>query len=108
MLEYPELDEAGRAKIWMNLIALVPRLPTDAKLSSRRAAKYRVAFSDEEYEELASRYKLNGRQIKNSIVLARALARERGTPLSMEVLDRAVNAVAGPRATSTAQSNGTY
>jgi hypothetical protein len=38
---------------------------------------------------------LNGRQIKNSIVLARALARERGIPLSLPVLERAVTAVAG-------------
>jgi hypothetical protein len=38
---------------------------------------------------------MNGRQIKNSIVLARALARERGTSLCMEILRRAVVAVVG-------------
>eukprot|EP00980_Cylindrotheca_fusiformis_P021708 scaffold8535_cov132-Cylindrotheca_fusiformis.AAC.16 len=104
MLGYPPLDEAGRSKVWRNLVELVPAHPIDpetgempAKIakSSRRSSKYRVHFSDEDYKELASGYLLNGRQIKNSIVLARALARERGMPLSKPILKRAVTAVAG-------------
>ena len=35
------------------------------------------------------------RQIKNAIVLARSLAKERGVPLSIDILKRAVSAVAG-------------
>lgn len=104
MLGYPPLDAAGRTKVWRNLIELVPVLPTDettGQLSERildnprRAPKYRQVLTDADYASLGAAYELNGRQIKNSIVLARALARERGTPLALPVLHRAVTAVAG-------------
>jgi hypothetical protein len=104
MLGYPPLDCEGCIKVWKNLIELVPSQPIDITTGKvpdrilknpRKASKYRVNFSDEDYHSLASGYQLNGRQIKNSIVLARALARERGMPLSLPVLQRAVTAVAG-------------
>ncbi|CAB9527803.1 AAA family ATPase [Seminavis robusta] len=107
MLQYPPLDADGRSKVWKNLVELVPAQPVDPETGSvpdriakvpRRASKYRMDFSDEDYKALSTGYTLNGRQIKNSIVLARALARERGSPLSMEVLKRAVTAVAGENA----------
>lgn len=113
MLGYPPLDESGRTKVWRNLIQLVPAHPIDpetgelpAKIakSSRRSSKYRVHFSDADYKELAVGYLLNGRQIKNSIVLARALARERGMPLSKPILKRAVTAVAGEDSATQAES----
>lgn len=109
MLQYPPLDKSGRSKVWKNLVELVPAQPIDPSTGAvpdriakvpRRASKYRMDFSDSDYEDLASFYKLNGRQIKNSIVLARALARERGSPLSMEILKRAVTAVAGENTTA--------
>ena len=95
MLTYPPLDDDGRTKVWKNLVELVPVLPSSTTISARKISKYRMDFSAEDYKSLASAYQLNGRQIKNSIVLARALARERGVPLSLEVLKRAVTAVAG-------------
>ncbi|KAL3908636.1 MAG: hypothetical protein SGILL_008411 [Bacillariaceae sp.] len=104
MLGYPPLGIDGRTKVWKNLVELVPGQPKDPATGTvlpriaknpRRASKYREDFSEDDYKTLASAYELNGRQIKNSIVLARALARERGTPLSMAVLRRAVTAVAG-------------
>eukprot|EP00804_Cyclotella_cryptica_P012300 CCRYP_019993-RA/>CCRYP_019993-RA protein AED:0.05 eAED:0.05 QI:87/0.5/0.33/1/1/1/3/0/879 len=103
MLNYPPLDTAGRAKVWKNLLELVPPIPVDLhgeplaglKNNRRKLSKYRVNFTEEDYYQLASSFFLNGRQIKNSIVLARALARERGVALSIEILQRAVNAVAG-------------
>ena len=98
MLSYPALDTNGRAKVWKNLIELVPVKPSTS--SRRKLPRYRDQFSDEDYNHLAAGYLLNGRQIKNSIVLARALARERGTALSMHVLERAVTAVAGEGAAS--------
>jgi hypothetical protein len=110
MLGYPALDVAGRAKVWKNLVELVHPLPIDADTGApssavlsrpHRASRYRSHFTDEDYSTLAGGYALNGRQIKNSIVLARALARERGTPLSMSILHRAVTAVAGEDATTT-------
>jgi DNA replication protein DnaC len=116
MLTYPPLDAEGRTKVWKNLIELVPSLPVDPSTGEvlerisknpRKCSKYRVNFPDSEYENLASSYGLNGRQIKNSIVLARALARERGVPLSLPVLRRAVTAVAGEEAAISA-SEGVY
>ena len=97
MLSYPPLDVDGRAKVWRNLIELVPTCPKDAKIANnpRKISKYRLEFTKEEYHNLASGYSLNGRQIKNAIVLARSLARERGVPLSIVILKRAVTAVAG-------------
>lgn len=103
MLSYPPLDVDGRAKVWKNLVELVPVCPVDSSgqilprvaANPRKMSKFRMDFTAENYEQLASGYMLNGRQIKNSIVLARALARERGVPLSLDVLKRAVTAVAG-------------
>jgi len=109
MLEYPALDTEGRAKVWKNLIQLVPPLPIEGASGAvpdrilknpRKASRYRVEFSEEAYSNLAAGYLLNGRQIKNSIVLARALARERGSPLSMPILQRAVSAVTGKGTTA--------
>lgn len=108
MLSYPPLDIEGRRKVWMNLIELIPAQPIDNESGKplelkkgRKASKYRIAFSYSDYNGLASEYELNGRQIKNSIVLARSLARERGMPLDMSVLQRAVTAVAGQGESST-------
>ena len=119
MLGYPPLDEAGRAKVWKNLIGLVPVQPTDPETNQvperiasnpRKCSRFRVGFDEEDYLSLAQSYYLNGRQIKNSIVLARALARERGQPLSLPILRRAVTAVAGESAGATTESpeEGTY
>mmetsp|Transcript_29171 Transcript_29171/g.67914 ORF Transcript_29171/g.67914 Transcript_29171/m.67914 type:complete len:812 (-) Transcript_29171:845-3280(-) len=99
MLGYPPLDVAGRTKVWKNLVDLVPVKPAEIK-SGRKSSKFRVEFAEADYTALAEKYELNGRQIKNSIVLARALARERGLPLDMPVLQRAVTAVAGERAST--------
>ena len=104
MLGYPKLDSSGRGKVWKNLIELVPPIPVDPNTGKpnekilskpRKASRYRADFSAEDYKGLAEEFELNGRQIKNSIVLARALARERRTPLNLSVLHRAVVAVAG-------------
>lgn len=98
MLSYPPLDVDGRAKVWKNLVELVPVFPVNASgesMSRRKMSKFRKSFTVEDYLHLAEGYNLNGRQIKNSIVLARALARERGVSLSLDVLKRAVTAVGG-------------
>lgn len=104
MLSYPPLDQAGRVQVWKNLVGLVPITPLDPVTGKipdriaknpRKASRYRIDFSENHFERLAIAYEINGRQIKNSIVLARALARERGLPLSLSILERAVTAVAG-------------
>ena len=95
MLGYPPLDTVGRAKVWQNLIELVPVISDDVE--EKKKSKYRMEFGSEDYQTLGEKYALNGRQIKNSIVLARALARERSASLSMALLHRAVTAVAGQK-----------
>jgi hypothetical protein len=99
MLGYPPLDADGRAQVWKNLIELVPTKPdkqmAQRRKESRHASRYRLPFTETDFQSLATGFQLNGRQIKNSIVLARALARERNVPLSLPILHRAVKAVAG-------------
>ena len=95
MLSYPPLDAEGRAKVWKNLVELVPVRRNSEGLSARKLSRYRLDFTTKDYETLAQAFDLNGRQIKNSIVLARALAKERGVSLSLDILVRAVTAVAG-------------
>ena len=64
MLNYPSLDLAGRAKVWKNLIELVPAVPIgeDGTLcdkitnNRRRLSKYRVNFTEEDYDNLSSRF----------------------------------------------------
>jgi DNA replication protein DnaC len=104
ILGYPALDESGRFQIWRNLIELVPVKPHST--CRRKLSRYRDEFVQDDYNRLARGYLLNGRQIKNSIVLARALAKERGSTLSMSVLERAVTAVAGEGAATS--TGGTY
>ena len=66
--------------------------------SNTQLGKYRLPFTNIEYTYLGESFELNGRQIKNSIVLARALAREKNEPLAMGILKRAVVAVVGESA----------
>ena len=115
MLGYPKLNATGRAKVWKNLIELVPSIPIDPSTGKpsasilskpRKASRYRANFSASDYQGLADEFELNGRQIKNSIVLARALAKERRTPLNLSVLRRAVVAVAGEDVATRNKVNG--
>ena len=55
----------------------------------RRALRYCADFAESDYVGLAVRYRLNGRQIKNSIMLVWVLEKERGTTLSLDVLSHA-------------------
>ncbi|CAD7955938.1 unnamed protein product [Amoebophrya sp. A25] len=83
MLGYDPLNAEGREKVWRNLLGT-------------SASEKIKALTKDEYRHLAS-YVLNGRQIKNSILLGKALSKERGEPLSLVTLERAVRAVAGER-----------
>lgn len=78
-LEYEALDAAGREAVWTNLLSVVAEkhciLPIDCKT-------------------LAS-HEMNGRQIKNSLLLAKALALERQQLLSLSLLERTVAVVTG-------------
>uniref|UniRef100_A0A7S0C3Q1 ATPase AAA-type core domain-containing protein n=2 Tax=Proboscia inermis TaxID=420281 RepID=A0A7S0C3Q1_9STRA len=106
MLGYPALNESGREQVWKNLIELVPTQPksttntntNNTTNNTTKSSRYRLEFTPQNYQTLANGYDLNGRQIKNSIVLARALSRERKLPLDMTILHRAVMAVAGEKA----------
>jgi hypothetical protein len=93
LLDYPALTATGRATVWRNLLDLVPNKSLDT--TTECGDDHRTKLSSC-YTRLGEKYEMNGRQIKNSIVLARALARERNNAdVTMELLERAVAAVAG-------------
>ena len=69
-LRYDQLTEAARAQIWKNLLHRVT-VPVAA---------------DVDYTQLGTHI-LNGRQIKNSVRLAVALAQERGSAVTQAILE---------------------
>lgn len=74
-LRYEPLGATARAKIWKNLVERVS-IDVSTKLA---------------YEDLA-KYVLNGRQIKNAVRLAVALAKERGdSVLTQEILQKTLH-----------------
>jgi len=73
-LKYEALDSAGRTAVWRNLL--------DALSEGHTACP-----------EMLGRHLLNGRQIKNSLLLGKALAKARGEPISTMLLERVVQVV---------------
>lgn len=71
-LRYEPLDQAGRAQVWRNLLGR--------------------AGADEGAVDVGAlaRHELNGRQIKNALQLALALARRDGVPVARRHLDETV------------------
>jgi hypothetical protein len=69
-LRYEPLSPAARAQIWRNLLQRVA-IPVDAGVAPDALAAHA----------------LNGRQIKNAVRLAAALARERGGAVTQEILE---------------------
>ncbi|KAF6810078.1 AAA family [Colletotrichum musicola] len=77
-LQYPELDLAGRRTIWENFIKM-----------AKRNTKLKLDIDEESLETLAE-LQLNGRQIKNSMSVAQAVALKRGKPLTLETIQTAI------------------
>ena len=76
-LKYEALDEKARAKVWSNLLQLI-----DDK--------------DENIDVMKlSHHHMNGRQIKNAIRLAMAMALEMGEKLNHGILEKTIEACAG-------------
>lgn len=71
-LKYDELDTKAKKAIFK---IFVERVRTLEKLDA-------MPFTEEDYNTLA-RYSLNGRQIKNTVRTAQALAVNKGEPLGM-------------------------
>lgn len=80
-LRYDHLDAGARQQVWRNLLARVP-VPVAA---------------DVQYERLGE-HVMNGRQIKNAVRLALALAEDAKQPLGQELLDQTIGIVAIGRA----------
>lgn len=70
--EYEDLDEAARVAIWKTFLA---KVAADTKVS--------VELADADIVELA-KLPLNGRQIKNAISIAQAVASERGQTVTLD------------------------
>lgn len=73
-LHYDELDAAARGRVWQNLLQLA--LPGGDASALQLGA--------------LARHPLNGRQIRNVLRLAQALARDEGTALQQRHLDRVI------------------
>ncbi|KAI9037414.1 ATP-binding protein [Aspergillus affinis] len=76
-LRYGDLPTKAKRSVWMLFLERVQAM------EGVETAK----FTDKDYDAL-SRHNLNGRQIKNSVRTAQALAVNEGTPLSMEHIKR--------------------
>jgi hypothetical protein len=79
-LRYDELTPKSRKEIWMTFIERVRRQTVDQV----------GGFTDEEFN-LLSRHKLNGRQIKNMVRTAQALAINEGKQLNMTHIKRVLD-----------------
>jgi hypothetical protein len=71
-LRYSHLDPQAREQVWRNLVA-----------------RARMSAGDVDFSLLAAE-ELNGRQIKNALRLAMALAKDAGTALRQEYLDQSI------------------
>ncbi|PWW76948.1 P-loop containing nucleoside triphosphate hydrolase protein [Tuber magnatum] len=78
-LRYNDLDKKARRVIWKTFLGMV------AREESGSECELRDVVNDEELEGLARR-QLNGRQIKNAVRTAQALALNKNEGLSMEHL----------------------
>jgi len=101
-VQYQELDfKARRAvfKIFLDRVAAItpspllipPTATLKSPLSAPEPASF-VAFSDTEIDRLARRGALNGRQIKNAVRCAQALAVSGSEPLAMHHLIKVLGA----------------
>ena len=71
-VEFPMPDEHERVLLWQRMI------PPNAQLA------------DDDHAKLARAYELAGGNIRNALLRAAFLAADRGTPISMSILERAV------------------
>ena len=73
MLSYPPLDVDGRAKVWKNLVELVPVTPlgyaSGESMSRRKMSKFRKSFTVEDYLQLAEGRFLLSMWRQNGIIL---------------------------------------
>ncbi|PSR82533.1 P-loop containing nucleoside triphosphate hydrolase protein [Coniella lustricola] len=74
-LRYDPLDLRARKTIFKMFV--------DKACAQQKSGEDRIVFTDEDYGNL-SRYNLNGRQIKNTVIRAQALAVNKAEPLSMK------------------------
>jgi SpoVK/Ycf46/Vps4 family AAA+-type ATPase len=77
-MQYPDLDEEGRRAIWRNFLNI-----------ASRNEKLEVSVGDDGTKVLAT-LNLNGRQIKNTMSVAQAVALKRGEPLTVEKIQLAL------------------
>lgn len=80
-LHYPSLTRENRLRVWENFIALL------ANGDNTKYADIRQRLDS------LSQYKLNGRQIRNTLNTARQLAQFKGQPLRYNHLNRAIQNV---------------
>jgi hypothetical protein len=96
-IQYHELDfKARRAvfKIFLDRVAAITpsAFVVPSIVTSKGQPIFHIAFSDTELDRLARRGTLNGRQIKNTVRCAQALAVSERKPLAMHHLLKVIEA----------------
>lgn len=74
-LRYDPLDLRAKKAIFKMFV--------DRARAQQKGNQEKITFTDEDYDSLA-RHDLNGRQIKNTVIRAQALAVNKGEPLAMK------------------------
>ncbi|KAL1955242.1 hypothetical protein VTO42DRAFT_8901 [Malbranchea cinnamomea] len=82
-LRYGDLTTKAKRAVWKVFLEKVQQ-------QAKEAGETAIKFSEKDYDALA-RHNLNGRQIKNSVRTAQALALNEKTPLSMEHINRVLD-----------------
>ncbi|KAI0180993.1 P-loop containing nucleoside triphosphate hydrolase protein [Hypoxylon sp. FL1284] len=91
-MHYPDLDEKGRRAIWRSFLAIAARddrLRVDINFDKGEDGKDNDAGTG--VAALARSHNLNGRQIKNAVSVAQAVALKRSEPLTVDKVEAALN-----------------
>lgn len=81
-LRYDELDPKARKAVFKMFIERVRSSEKELHGDNEVGRGKVAAFTEENFNDLA-RYSLNGRQIKNTVITAHRVARQKGEPLGM-------------------------
>jgi len=89
-LRYNDLDRKAKRVIWKTFLGMVAR----EEMAENETDKERQVITEEEFDSM-SRRNLNGRQIKNAVRTAQALAMTQNEALSMKHLELVLGVTEG-------------
>jgi len=89
-LYYEPLQVAQRTEIWRNFLEILPPSPSD-EVESIMNDNDGSKQSRFDYERLAKRYEINGRQIRNVFHITQTLARQKKVEPTQEMIEEVIN-----------------